>query len=270
MTDRKFMRIIKLFLCLLIFAAMVSAQKPQTIVPLATDFYLLGGSQNGKWLTAETVAPTIDKRTEMVLVNLKGVAKGAAILNNTGEDYGACPENKLMRLEPRIEWGFAVGANAGWKLVPRIPKLIAVTDKTYREIAADFLRTKGIARTKINLSQIVEVDLEGDASTEVIITGNFYKRGIMEAQTPGDYSFALLRKTVGGKVQNILIEGEFFTRRDYYDPPNERRILAVADLNGDGQMEIVLDTFYYEGNWKQVLEIEGTKLTQVLEVSCLV
>jgi hypothetical protein len=41
-------------------------------------------------------------------------------------------------------------------------------------------------------------------------------------------------------------------------------------LNGDGRMEIVLDTHYYEGHWKQVFEIEGTKLTKVLEASCLV
>jgi hypothetical protein len=133
------------------------------------------------------------------------------------------------------------------------------------------LRTKGIAKTKLNLNQIIQVDLEGDGQREVLITGNFYKRGIMEAQTVGDYSFALLRrKTVKGKVRNILIGGEFFTKRGYYDPPNERKILAVADLNGDGRMEIVLDTFYYEGNWKQVFEIKGTKLSKVLEVSCLI
>jgi len=263
------MKILKLFLCLLVFALIVPAQQ-EKIVPLASDYYLVGGSQNGKWLTAEKIAPTIGKRTEMVFVNLKGIAKGDAILNNTGEDYGACPENKMMRLEPRIESGFAVGANAGWNLVPRVPKSIPVTNKTYRKIAADFLRTKGIIKTRINLSRIVQVDLEGDGQTETLITGNFYKKGNMEAQTVGDYSFALLRKTVDGKTRNILIEGEFFTKRDYYDPPNTREILAVADLNGDGRMEIVLDTHYYEGNWKQVFEIDGAKLSKVLEASCLV
>lgn len=254
---------------MLIFALIVPAQQ-KIIVTFASGYYLLGGSQNGKWLAAETVAPTLEKKTKMVIVNLNGIVKGGATLINTGEEYGACPENKLMGLEPRIESGFAVGANADWNLVPRVPKLIRVTDKTYRKIAADFLRTKGITKTKINLSQIVQVDLEGDGQTETLITGNFYKKGNMEAQTVGDYSFALLRKTVDGKTRNILIEGEFFTKPDYYDPPNTREILAVADLNGDGRMEIVLDTHYYEGNWKQVFEIEGTKLLKVLEASCLV
>ncbi len=265
------MRILKSILCLMVFASIVPAQEErQTIVPLATDYYLLGGSQNGKWLTAEAVAPTLAKRTRMVFVNLRGVVEGSAILNNTGEDYGACPENKMMRIEPQTEAGFAVGANAGWNLVPRALLMISVKNKDYRKIAADFLRTKGIDRTRINLRQILRIDLEGDGRAEVLMTGNFYKKGNMEAQNPGDYSFALLRKIVNGRVRNILIDGEFFTRRDYYDPPNTRRILAVADLNGDGRMEIVLDTHYYEGNWKQVFEINGTKLTKVLEAGCLI
>lgn len=262
------MRILKSILCLLAFAAIVPAQT--AIVPLATDYYLLGGSQNGRWLTAEAVAPTLAKRTEMVFVNLRGVGKSSAILNNTGEENGACPENKLMRLEPETGSTFAAGANAGWNLVPRAPQPISVANKTYRRVAADFLRTKGIVRTKINLRQIVRIDLEGDGQAEVLITGDFYQKGNMEAQTPGDYSFALLRKITGGRVRNILIDGEFFTRRGYYDPPNTREILAVADLNGDGRMEIVLDTHYYEGSWKQLYEIEGAKLTKVLEASCRV
>ena len=261
---------LKLLICLAILAAIVPAQQQQAIVPIATENYLLGGAKNGKWLTAETVAPTLGKKTEMFLVGLKGVSKTGAILNNTGEEYGACPENKLMKLEPEIESGFAVGANAGWNLVPRTPKLINSADKNYQKIGGNFLRTKGIAKSKIRLDQIIQIDIEGDASKETIITGNFYKKGLMEDQTVGDYSFAILRKRVGGKEKNILIDGEFFTKRGAYDPPNERKILAVADLNGDGRMEIVLDTSYYEGSWKQIFEVDGTKVSKVLEASCLV
>ncbi len=263
------MRIPKSFLCLLIFVSISPAQ--ETVVPIATTYYLLGGSKDGKWLTAETVAPLIKKETKMVLIDVKGIVKGGGILTDSGEEYGACGENKAVRLEPEIRSGIvAVGDNAKWNLVPRIPKLIAVTDKSYVKIAADFLKTKGIARTKIKLSQIVQIDLEGDGKYEIIIAGNYYKKGMGEEQNAGDYSFALLRKTVNGKPQNILLGGDFFTKRGEYDPPNEREIAAIADLNGDGKMEIVLETFYYEGSWQQVFETSGGKISKVLEVSCLV
>lgn len=262
------MQISKSFLCLLIFISFVPAQ--ESGVPIATTYYLLGGSQNGKWLTAEKIAPTMEKRTKMILVSLKGVEKTEAFLEDKGEDYGACSEVKVMRLEPEIESGFAVGANAKWNLVPRVPKLIAVTDKSYQKIAADFLRTKGITRTKINLSQIVQIDLEGDGQNEIIITGNFYKKGMAEEQTAGDYSFALLRQIVKGKARNTLIEGDFITKRGEYAPPNEREILAVADLNGDGRMEFVLNTAYYEGNSKRVFEMKNGKPVKVLETECYV
>ena len=264
------MRFKVVFLCLLIFNSTAAAQKEESIVPIMTPYYLLGGTKNGKWVKSETVAPQIKDKTKMFLVNLKGAGKEVITLETTGEDFGACPENKVWKLSPEIESGILVGGGAEWNLVPRTPQQIAVTDKTYQKIAADFLKTKGIAQTKTKLSQIIKVDLEGDGQTEIIIAGNFYRKGMTEEQSAGDYSFVLLRKTVKGKPQNVLIEGEFFTKKGYYDPPNEREIAAVADLNGDGKMELVLHTFYYEGSWERVFELNGNKLSKVLEVSCLV
>jgi len=254
----------------LIFVSIFPAQE-ENVVPIATTYYLLGGSKNGKWVTAETFAPLIKKETKMVLIDVKGIVKTGGILTDSGEEYGACPENKAVRMEPELESGIALGDTAKWNLVPRLPKSIAVTDKSYAKIAADFLKTKGIAKTTLKLDQILRVDLEGDGRDEVVITGNFYKKGMTEMQSAGDYSFALLRKIVKGKPQNILIEGDFFTKRGTDEPPpNAREILAVADLNGDGRMEIVLHTAYYEGTWEAVYEIEGDKLSKKLEVSCIV
>lgn len=89
------MRILKFFLCLLIFASIVPAQQ-ETIVPVATEFYLLGGSRNnGKWLTADAVMPTIEKKTRMVFVTLKGIAKGEVFMMNTGEETGRVSRKQM-------------------------------------------------------------------------------------------------------------------------------------------------------------------------------
>lgn len=265
------MQTLKGFLCLLIFSFGISAQQ-DSVVPIATTYYLLGGSKDGKWLTTEQVVPSMAKQTKMILVSVNGVTQDDAVLNDMGENYGACEDIRVFHLEPESESGFAVGANATWNLVPRIPKSIAVTNKNYRQIAAAFLKTKGITRSKIKLNQIIQVDLEGDGQNETLIVGNLYKRGMDQDQVAGDYSFVLLRKTVKGKPQNLLISGEFFPRnRDgNYELPTDRKILAIADLNGDGRMEIVLSLSYYEGNAKQVFEIKNGKAVKVLETECSV
>lgn len=264
------MRRLMILLCVLIFNLGGSAQT-DTPVPIMSAYYLIGGAQNGKWLTAEKVAPQIKSLTEMRTIDLDGIGKSPLTLKNIGEEYGACPENKVFEFTPELESGIAVGANANWNLMPRSPKTINASDPTYRRIAADFLKIKKIARSKIVLSRILQIDLEGDGQNEILMTGNFYRKGMMEMQTAGDYSFALLRKIVNGKAQNILLEGEFFTgSAGDYAPPNEREIAAVADLNGDGKMEIVLHSFYYEGSWEQVFEITGGKAVKVLQVECIV
>lgn len=268
------MRITTALLGLLILNLTVPAQQ-ESVVMIATTYYLLGGSKNGKWLTAETVAPLIKKETKMVLIDVKGIVKGGGILTDMGEDYGGCGENKAVRLEPEIRSGIvAVGDNAKWNPVPRLPKSIRVTNKSYMKIAADFLKTKGIARTKIKLSQIVQIDLEGDGKYEIIIAGNYYKKGMGEEQNAGDYSFALLRKTVNGKPQNILLGGDFFTakllRSGEFAPPNVHKITAIADLNGDGKMEFGLWEIYHEGNRSAVFEMKNGKPVKVLESECYV
>jgi hypothetical protein len=238
------------------------------VVPIVKDKMLMGGAQNGKWLTAQQILPQLKNETEFILIGLKGVEEGGLTLGKKGEESGVCPQNAVIDLELEIESGIALGSNATWNPAPRLPKNIALTNPTYQKIVADFLQTKGISKTRIKITQAFRVDLDGDAAEEVLIAANYYKRGVGEQQSAGDYSFALLRKIIGGKPQNVLIDGEFFTRQGEYDPPNLREISPIADLNGDGKMEIVLDVSYYEGRWTEVYELRQNKLAKVLEIEC--
>jgi hypothetical protein len=70
---------------------------------------------------------------------------------------------------------------------------------------------------------------------------------------PGDYSIAFMQRTVGNEVQtSILGESVIVTA----DNPlvNAYSIGAVADLNDDGKMEIVISSAYYEGLGVEVFE----------------
>jgi len=239
------------------------------VVPIAYSSYLLGGTKNGKWLAAQEVAPVLKGKIGFVAVGLKGIKKNNLIFGIKGEEFGACPDVWSINFETENKSMLTVGANAKWNLVPRVSRAIALSDKANAKTVADFLKTKGIAKTNIKLTQAFSVDLDGDGQNEILMAGNYYKRGMQSEQNVGDYSFVLLRKRVKGKPQNILVEGEFFTRKDVeHAPPNEREISAVADLDGDGKMEIVLHTFYYEGEWATIYELKENKFLKVLEVDC--
>ncbi len=259
----------------LISVCTTSAQN--SVVPIVYGETLLGGAQNGKWITAKNTDTQLTDKTEFNIVNFDGIKKSGPIVGTKG-DSGDC-ENERITFERPEDYDtdsppFAIGANAKWNPVPRIPQAIGLKDKTYTKMVADFLKTKGIAKSKIVITQAYQIDFEGDGQKEIIITGNYYKKGMSEEQNIGDYSFILLRKIVNGKPQTIFSNGEFFTpkllRRGEYAPPEERVIIAIADLNGDGKMEFVLSVFGYEAHSHTVFEMKNGKPVKVLESECSV
>lgn len=260
------MRYLIIFLCLAISCLTAAAQQTE-IVPLAHSFYLIGGvTKDGKWLTMQETAPFFKNKTEFSLVGLKGVEN--KIFGNIGEEFGACPDVLSMNFETENTTSMAVGTNAVWNIVPRIPQKISLTDKTYVKSIANFLKTKGVSKTNVKITQLFRVDLDGDGQNETVISGNYYKKGMIEEQNAGDYSFVLVQNTVDKKAKNTLIDGEFFTKKGEYAPPNEREISAVADLNGDGKMEIVLHTSYYEGDSVSIYQQKEKEWKIALEVGC--
>jgi uncharacterized protein (DUF2141 family) len=86
----------------------------------------------------------------------------------------------------------------------------------------------------------------------------------------GDYSFILLRKIVAGKVQNIVVSGDFVTKNIKFGAPGKYELSAIADLNGDGKMEIIVFGSYYEGIWVETHEMKGNKptLVKAFDVGC--
>jgi hypothetical protein len=63
----------------------------------------------------------------------------------------------------------------------------------------------------------------------------------------------LLRRVVTGKLETQLIEGEFYPKafkadaKASFNAPNTYKVIAVMDLDGDGKIEVVVGSQYYEG-----------------------
>ena len=50
--------------------------------------------------------------------------------------------------------------------------------------------------------------------------------------------------------------------------PNVYNLTAVLDLNGDGKLEVIVHSFYYEGGQTTIYRCEPHKIEAVLSVEC--
>lgn len=272
--SRKILRVV-------LAAAMLNASLASTRVaaqavhPVLVDNCLIGGTIDGKWRDAAAIGP-----------KLKGGEKYRfyTLTARAGESTGGqpkvmpffCSDMLEVELSPKPAEGVALAVGAEWNALPREPKLLINEEQVYRAAVASLLRGKRFARPKINITQAIRIDLDGDGREEVIVSASYYADGLVSATGPmairpkaGDYSLVFLRKLVRGRVQTTIIDGEFypFIKEDT-GPPNQYRIGAVGDVDGDGTMEVVVRSDYYEGDASTVYKLKRNKLVPLTSCAC--
>jgi hypothetical protein len=257
---------------LMIVLSSVFTQAQSTVVPIVElkNRGLLGGVQNGKWIAPTKVAPGMSGDIEFVLVGRNGVEEGGVSLAKKGEVEDVCQDFTRMQFELEQDHGVGIGTAAKWNPVPRLPKAIDPNGATYKAVVANFLRKKGIAKPVVAIKEAFRVDLEGDGVEEVVLSATYYKKGLSSDAAVGDYSFVIVRKVVGKVVTDHLLKGDFVLKRVDFGAPTENHISAIADLNGDGKMEIVLNGFYYEGDFASAFEMKNGKPVEIkeFEIGC--
>ena len=171
-----------------------------------------------------------------------------------------------------------------WKVQPRLPAALSLNSQVYRDIVKRFLAAHGLDAEPV-LSQLFKIDLEGDGVDEVLICAQniaakgeacfeadqplIKGMGLPGAAQPGSYSVLLLRKLVDGKVAELPLHvfvspGGSTPADDGWTPPVVGRFYQTADLNGDGVLEIIAGTAFYEGYDYRVFEVKVGKVREVL------
>jgi hypothetical protein len=157
-----------------------------------------------------------------------------------------------------------VAISAPWVIVPHLVGQME-DDGTYSAFASELLAERGLDVPDPALKQILQVDLEGDGINEVLVVAEDVSEGLLAQD--GDYSIVFVRRTRSGDVQtDILGESVIVTA----DNPlvNSYSVGAVADLNGDARMEIVLTAAYYEGIFVEVWEYGADGPVPQISSSC--
>jgi hypothetical protein len=263
----------------LLISTVAPAADLHPIIEIKTG-YFFGGSENGKWIKADQAAKSLANKTTYQVYGLtKHIGETAVAKPTSGEE--PCPDALMVSLSSQPKDG-VVGLDAPWNALPRKPMIADTTQAVYVEAVRDFLKSRGIADPKVRITRILRVDLEGDGEEEVLMSATNYltndkldylpaapfPEAPIHAPQRGSYSIVILRRVVDGDVQTRLVAGEVYAKPAESVAPNIYNLAAVLDLNGDGKLEVVVHSFYYEGSETTIYRCDPDEIEAVLSVGC--
>jgi hypothetical protein len=262
------MRMPLLFLgILIVMASLAHSAKAADVSPIVDQGWLLGGSSKGKWLSAEDTAKAIKGGESYQLCTLTqflGKVEGGEPTPNPHIEVG--PEFGIT-FKPTVKTQEPVVAVAGtWPVMPRQPRLISEDLQPYVEAAKEVLQSKGITDPQVMLTQVIEIDLDGDGINEVLVSATHYTMAhLSDLLNDGDYSMLFLQKKAKGAVCNIPIAG-IFKAASRPEPGLAKifRVTGLVDADGDGVMEMVANYTYYEGGGAELYQLKGDQMGLVL------
>lgn len=258
----------KSIVVLLLLSATAMAADLHPIVEVDTG-YFFGGSAGGKWVKAEQAAKSMKGRASFRVFGLTQEL-GKATGDKPKSIDEPCPETLAVSLSSKPNGG-VIALNAPWNPLPRKPQVVDPTQQVYIDAVHDFLESRRMSDPKVKITRILRVDLDGDGEEEVLIsaTNYFTEDGDvpMDTAAPGSYSIVLLRRVVAGKVQTELVAGELYVK-DESSASNSYEITAVLDLNGDGKLEVIVHSHYYEGTETTIYDCSGGTCKAALSVEC--
>ncbi len=177
------------------------------------------------------------------------------------------PTGNYEGKEPAL---FLGGPGSRFSPMPRPMRTIQDDDGRYAEMVRSYLAGQGLRGADCRMKKLVAVDLDGDGTDEHIISAEDFKDGGLAPKwgKAGMYSVILLERTVNGRSQVTLLQGDFCPEdREPAEGalPRSQTLKMCADVNGDGRMEIIIASDYYEGGEYIVFTVGEDGVTKVLD-----
>lgn len=149
---------------------------------------------------------------------------------------------------------------------PRPVQQFDTGSETYRQAAVDVARGEG-ATTPPTVTQVLRADLDGNGTDEVVVAAEHLSDPEGLSPSPGDWSAVFLRRVGGdGVITDVLAASVAGTAGA---PLEQIQTAALADLNGDGRMEIALNGRSASGAWTAIHALaDGGAPSEVLRAGC--
>lgn len=232
---------------------------------------------SAEWPSAETVIPsTTYRRLSVASLDLTDPIR--ATTDFTRARYSCIdegPEGSIVYpidLAPAERWLAyrAVGVLGEWDVQPRAVAVVGLDPPDYQRAGEALVAADGIDPSGGDVTQVVRADLDGDGIEEVLYT---FERQIDTTGmgVVGDFSYVIARLPGADGV----VRQQVLFRHVVPDPavvllpdPQRARVAAVADLNGDGVMEVAIAAVYWESAGITVFELQGGSLEAVMASGC--
>ena len=154
-----------------------------------------------------------------------------------------------------------VAISAPWELTPR-PVVDGEAHPDLEQEAIEILAARGFAKDSVEIVQTIDADLDGDGAIETLVVVEETELGNEMSDV---YSMVFV---VSPEWQDSRVVEASVIPADEVGFPATFRISAVADLSGDGVMEVVLDGGAWENFWVSVYELTDEGFVNRIEAGC--
>jgi hypothetical protein len=162
----------------------------------------------------------------------------------------------------------AVAVNAPWTVQPRPTVEAGAAVEEYERIAEELAAGVGVDPTPGGVAQVVRVDLDGDGVEEVVVVFEYVQESLIGAVGDVSVVYARLPEADGSVRDQLLVSAAVTPDMEDFPVSDRFRVLGAADLNGDGVMELLVRSWYYEGAGVTAFELRGDELVEVLAGGC--
>ncbi len=165
-----------------------------------------------------------------------------------------------------------IGVASRWISEKRETRYLSTDDPAYTQALMEWFQSQGNSPEKIQITRILQADLEGDGVNEVLLSASYFKDTSGHMAETGDYSIVLIRKVIGNDVITIPVV------RDYYvtsvpasemSYPRTYTLVEAVDLNRDGTLEVIVDVSRWEGGGALVYRVDGQNVREVMRTILL-